>query len=125
MNPRILTSSTPHTLRALSLLSFFPSFIFLLPAGISSGRVNPAICLLPLFFSSLYSAVLLANERSCSACDAAGLTGTPLHTMGDVLFGAPLLVCLVLGWVMMGQWSYNTGAVILGSYGTVGVVFNS
>ncbi|KAJ4349548.1 uncharacterized protein N0V89_008164 [Didymosphaeria variabile] len=74
-------TTLPHSLRALSILSFIPAFGLLLACGIVSESVNPAISILPLFFSSLYSAVLLANEKKCG-CHAAGLTGTPLHMIG-------------------------------------------
>lgn len=123
LNLRILTASPPHSLRALSIVSFAPAFILLLICGIVSNRVNPAISILPLFFSALYSAVLLANEKTCG-CQAAGLTGTPLHMMCDMLCGMPLVVCLILGFVSMGGWDYQAAGIILGTYGTMFVLFN-
>jgi hypothetical protein len=122
---RILTTSVPHALRVLSLASFPPAFIFLLIGGIASGRVNPAIGLLPLFFSSVYSAMSLVYEKKCT-CSAAGLTGTPLHMMLDMLCGIGLLFCLVIGWISMGgRLPYVLGwPIVLSTYGTTFMLFN-
>jgi hypothetical protein len=123
LTTRIITPSLAHSLRALSIVGFAPAFLLLFISGLSSSRVNPAICILPLFFSALYSAFLLANEKTCG-CQAAGLTGTPLHMMCDVLCGVPLLVCLILGWVSMGSSHWDPKAIIIGTYGTLFVIFN-
>ncbi|KAF1966541.1 hypothetical protein BU23DRAFT_560118 [Bimuria novae-zelandiae CBS 107.79] len=123
LNLRILTTSIPHSLRALSIVSFAPAFILLLICGIASSRVNPAIGILPMFFSAAYSSALLANENNCG-CRAAGLTGTPLHMVSDMLCGTGLLVCLILGWVSMGSWGYEGVPLIIGTYGTNFILFN-
>ncbi|KAL7775628.1 hypothetical protein CFE70_009472 [Pyrenophora teres f. teres 0-1] len=94
LNLSIFKKSTNHTLRAISLALFPPAFILLFIQGVSSGDVNPAIGIIPLFFSAAYSALLLANEKRCG-CQASGLTGTPVHLVFDVLLGAALLVCLI------------------------------
>lgn len=121
INLTIFQKSTPHTLRAISLLTFAPAFLILLVAGIGLKQVNPAIGLVPLFFSSFYSAVLLSNEKKCG-CQAGGLTGTPFHFILDFLIGTGLLVCLILSWVFMGY--YREHGVILGTYGTNFLICN-
>jgi hypothetical protein len=95
LNLSIFTKSTFHTLRAISLATFPPAFLILLIQGLASGDVNPAIGILPLFFSSAFSALLLANEKKCG-CQGSGLTGTAIHLVCDVLLGVGLLVCLIL-----------------------------
>lgn len=95
LNLTIFTKSSFHALRAICLAVFPPAFLVLLIQGIVSQDVNPAIGILPLFFSSAFSAVLLANEKKCG-CQGSGLTGTPLHLVCDVLLGVGLLVCLIL-----------------------------
>jgi hypothetical protein len=95
LNLSIFTKSAPHALRAISLAVFPPAFLILLIQGIVSADVNPAIGILPLFFSSGFSALLLANEKKCG-CQASGLTGTPIHLVFDVLLAVALLVCLIL-----------------------------
>ncbi|KAJ4299286.1 hypothetical protein N0V90_004530 [Kalmusia sp. IMI 367209] len=70
LNLRILSTSLAHSLRALSIVSFPPAFILLLISGISAQEVNPAIGILPLFFSSAYSLALLANEKRCGGTHA-------------------------------------------------------
>ncbi|KAI8931745.1 hypothetical protein NX059_011386 [Plenodomus lindquistii] len=118
----IFRKSTPHALRAISLAVFPPAFLILLIQGIVSEDVNPAIGILPLFFSSAYSALLLANEKKCG-CQASGLTGTPIHFICDVVLGLGLLVCLILDWVFMG--GHHCGdAILLGAYGTNFLVCN-
>jgi len=121
INLTIFHKSTSHALRALSLLSFFPAFPILLIAGIALEQVNPAIGLVPLFFSSTYSAVLLSNEKRCG-CQAGGLTGTPFHFILDFLLGTGLLVCLILSWVFIGY--HHERGVVLGVYGTNFMILN-
>lgn len=121
INLTIFHKSTAHTLRALSLLSILPAFPILLIAGIALKQVNPAIGLVPLFFSSLYSAILLSNEKKCG-CHAAGLTGTPFHFILDFLIGTGLLVCLILAWIFIG-YRRDCG-VVLGVYGTNFIILN-
>ncbi|KAF2472604.1 uncharacterized protein BDR25DRAFT_259075 [Lindgomyces ingoldianus] len=116
LNMRIITKSISHTLRAISVVTFPPGFLFLLIQGIASGRVNPAIGILPLFCSSAFSAFLLYNERKCG-CQSSGLTGTPIHFVADFLLGIGLLVCLILAWVFLPH-SYDGGMVMLGTYCT-------
>jgi hypothetical protein len=121
INLTIFHKSPPHALRAVSLLSFIPAFPILLIAGIALEQVNPAIGLVPLFFSSLYSAILLSNEKKCG-CQASGLTGTPFHFILDFLIGTGLLVCLILSWVFIGY--YRDSGVVLGVYGTNFMIVN-
>ncbi|UPX20350.1 uncharacterized protein EKO05_0010584 [Ascochyta rabiei] len=117
LNITIFSKSTPHTLRAISLATFPPAFIILLTQGIISQQANPAIGLVPLFFSSAYAALLLSNEKRCG-CRAGGLTGTPFHFILDFLIGTALLVCLILSWVFMGMGRRRLRGVVLGTYGT-------
>ena len=120
VNITVFQKSTPHALRAISLATFPPAFIILLIAGLQLSHVIPAIGLVPLFFSSAYSALLLANERKCG-CQAGGLTGTPFHFILDFVIGTALLVCLILAWVLMpGGWR---GSGIM-TYGTNFLICN-
>ncbi|KAF2735854.1 hypothetical protein EJ04DRAFT_534003 [Polyplosphaeria fusca] len=122
MNPRIITKSVPHSLRAVSVATFPPGFLLLLIHGIAADRVNPAIGLLPLFVSSAYSGLLLAHEKRCG-CQNSGLSGTPLHLICDMLLGVGLLVCLILAWVNVpGDWSGSL--IMLATYGTNFLITN-
>jgi len=122
LNFTIFTKSTAHTLRALSILTFPPAFLILLIQGILSGRVLPALGILPLFFSSAFAALLLANEKRCG-CQSSGLSGTPIHLVFDVLLGAALLVLLILTWIFLSK-NHNGDLVMLGTYGTNFLIFN-
>lgn len=95
INLTIFTRSINHALRAVSLAISLPAFPILLIHGLLSNNVNPAIGILPLFFSTAYSALLLANEKRCG-CQASGLTGTPVHLAADICLGVGHLVCLIL-----------------------------
>ena len=122
VNITVFQKSTPHALRAISLATFPPAFIILLIAGLQLSHVIPAIGLVPLFFSSAYSALLLANERKCG-CQAGGLTGTPFHFILDFVIGTTLLVCLILAWVLMpGSW--RGSGIMMGTYGTNFLICN-
>ncbi|KAH7381190.1 hypothetical protein DE146DRAFT_728829 [Phaeosphaeria sp. MPI-PUGE-AT-0046c] len=131
LNFTIFMKSFPHALRAVSLATFPPAFLILLIQGIASQQVNPAIGILPLFFSAAFSALLLVNEKRCG-CQASGLTGTPIHLVFDLMLGIGLLVCLILDWVLMpksSSWSRhdrgdNKGLVMLGTYGTNFLIVN-
>jgi len=122
LNFTIFTKSTPHALRAISLATFPPAFLILLIQGICTSRVNPAIGILPLFFSSAFAALLLANEKKCG-CQASGLTGTPIHLVFDLMLGIGLLVCLILSWVFMANFDDGLG-VMWGTYGTNFLICN-
>jgi hypothetical protein len=120
VNITVFQKSTPHALRAISLATFPPAFIILLIAGLQLSHVIPAIGLVPLFFSSAYSALLLANERKCG-CQAGGLTGTPFHFILDFVIGTALLVCLILAWVLMPE---DGSGIMMGTYGTNFLICN-
>jgi hypothetical protein len=122
VNLTVFQKSTPHALRAISLAVFPPAFIILLIAGLQLAFVLPAIGLVPLFFSSAYSALLLANERKCG-CQAGGLTGTPFHFILDFVIGTGLFVCLVLTWVLM-EGGWRGSGVMMGTYGTNFLICN-
>ena len=91
-------------------------------AGLQLHFVLPAIGLVPLFFSSAYSALLLANERRCG-CQAGGLTGTPFHFIVDFVIGVGLLVCVILTWVLM-EGGWNGEGIMMGTYGTTFLIWN-
>ncbi|KAF2193929.1 hypothetical protein K469DRAFT_617671 [Zopfia rhizophila CBS 207.26] len=122
LNIKIFTKSPSHSLRAICLATFPPGFLLLFVQGIASGRVNPAIGILPFFVSSAFSAFLLANEKKCG-CQASGLTGTPVHIVFDLLIGIGLLVCLILTWVFLPR-SGNEGMIMLGTYCTNFLIIN-
>jgi hypothetical protein len=124
LNFTIFTRSTAHALRAICLATFPPAFFILLIQGIASERVNPAIGILPLFFSAAFSALLLANEKRCG-CQASGLTGTPVHLVFDFALGIGLLVCTILAWVNMCNGRYITRSQVMwGTYGTNFLICN-
>lgn len=123
INLTVFSKSTPHALRAISLATFPPAFFILLIAGLMLEQVNPAIGLIPLFFSSAYAGLLLANEKKCG-CQAGGLTGTPFHFILDFVIGTGLLVCLILAWVFMGDRYCHDHGIILGTYGTNFLICN-
>ncbi|KAF2124022.1 hypothetical protein P153DRAFT_303286 [Dothidotthia symphoricarpi CBS 119687] len=124
LNLTIFRKSTFHALRAISLATFPLGFLFLFIQGVACHTANPAIGILPLFFSSAFSALLLANERKCG-CQASGLTGTPIHLVADLILGAWLLVCLILDWVLMGRGRCNKKTeLMLGTYGTNFLICN-
>jgi hypothetical protein len=116
LNLTIFTKSTPHRLRAISLATFPPAFLILLIQGICTERVIPAIGILPLFCSSAFSALLLANEKKCG-CQQSGLTGTPIHLVFDLMLAIGLLICLILSWIFMSNFDDGL-AVLWGTYGT-------
>lgn len=122
INFTVFQKSTPHALRAISLATFPPAFLILLIAGLALEQVNPAIALIPLFFSSAYAALLLSNEKKCG-CQAGGLTGTPFHFILDFLIGTGLLTCLILAWIFMRD-TWRSHGVILGTYGTNFIICN-
>jgi hypothetical protein len=108
LNFTIFTKSIPHALRAISLATFAPAFL---------------VGILPLFFSSAFAALLLANEKKCG-CQASGLTGTPIHLVFDLMLGIGLLVCLILDWVFLPGGGTDRGMVMLGTYGTNFLICN-
>jgi amino acid permease len=123
LNIKIFTKSTAHTLRAISVVTFPPAFFLLLIQGIVSHRVNPAISILPLFFSACFGLLLLANERKCG-CQSSGLNGTPIHLFFDILIGIGLLVCLILTWVCLPEGYVSERNIMFGTYCTNFIAIN-
>jgi hypothetical protein len=101
---------------AISVVTFPPGFLFLLIHGIVSENVHPAIGIVPLCFSAVFSLFLLANEKQCG-CQRSGLSGTPVHLVFDVLLGVGHLTCLILTWIFLGQSRYDE-CVMFGTYCT-------
>lgn len=125
LSTTFLTKSRPHSLRSLPLLTFPPAFLILLLHGVLFARVNPAIGILPLFSSALYSAFLLANEKPCG-CNYSGLSGTAIHLVVDLLLGIANLACLILAWVFLAESNgcYEDNGAVLGAYGTNFLILN-
>ncbi|EUC42530.1 hypothetical protein COCMIDRAFT_39424 [Bipolaris oryzae ATCC 44560] len=123
LNFTFFTLSTYHALRAISVATFPPGFLILFLQGILSRCVNPAIGIIPFFFSAAYSALILANEKICG-CQSSVLTGTLMHLVSDLLLGIALLACLILDWVFIPQGGTDRGLVMLGTYGTTFLICN-
>lgn len=122
LNLTVFKKSKTHTLRAIAVMTFPPAFLLLFIAGVTANRVNPAIGILPLFFSSAFNAFLLANENQCG-CSSSGLTGTPIHLVFDLLLGIGVLVCIILTWIFLPN-AYNGQDVMLGTYCTNFLITN-
>ena len=127
---RIPSRTPAHTLRALCIVTFPFAFVFLLVHGIVSKHVVPAIGLVPMFLSVIYSAFLLYNDKTFGG-DAGVLSGTPLHLLLDLMLACGLLAVLILSWIFVPRgysrnyWDSRQGGwVMFGTYATVWMMVN-
>jgi hypothetical protein len=149
----IMASTTVRSLRVLSVISFIPGFALLIPAGTESGRILPAIGLLPLFFSSAFNAFLVSAGSYRDA--EARSSPIRIHAGGDdggesqlrpgseerdssfeekhpivvflidTIFAGSLVLVLVFSFIGMGWWRWmSPGVVILGTYATLPLLAN-
>ncbi|KAF2650562.1 hypothetical protein K491DRAFT_608527 [Lophiostoma macrostomum CBS 122681] len=110
------TKSGKHTLRVVSALGFPPAFLFLLLHGIFDEQVFPALVLVPMALSSVYSFVLLSGKNKDGSQQFA-MTGTRTHFILEFSLGLGLIAFLIPGWISLASsWRGN---VMLGTYGTV------
>lgn len=127
--PRMSTLSL--TLRKTCIFSFSPSFIILLIHGILTESPFPATGLIPLFFSALYSDIC-RRQASANARRTTGLSKSQSaigHPLVDLIFAAAILPFLIVSWVYdMGdkweRWWSQPSLIVLGTYGSVGLLYN-
>ncbi|KAH0366622.1 hypothetical protein KCU65_g5254, partial [Aureobasidium melanogenum] len=104
-------------LRTTTLISFFPALGLLIPYGIVSNTVFPALGLVPAFFSAILGLLsLMANFR-----------WSQLVLYMDMFLAISILSILLPFWVLGAgrrQWRDSAGVVMLGTYGTVSLLMN-
>jgi hypothetical protein len=104
-------SSLERILRTTTIVTFLLAFAFLLPYGVASHSVLPAIGLVPAFISAILSPLALN-------------TGTRWRWFilcMDVFVGIFVLAILVAYWAVTAgemRWLSN-GCIMLGAYGSV------
>ena len=116
------TKSSAHTLRTIAVLTFIPGFLMLAIQGLKTHQKFPAVGIVPLFFSTAFSALLLAKQKRCG-CQPSGLIGALIFVC-EVILGAGLLVVLIWWWVVV-PWKWvRREMIMLGSYGTNFLIVN-
>jgi hypothetical protein len=104
-------SSLDRVLRTTTIVTFLVGFGFLLPYGIASNSVLPALGLVPAFISAIVSPLALN-------------TGTRWRWFimcMDIFVAVFLLIVLVLYWLLTAgsmRWLSN-GTIMLGTYGSM------
>lgn len=110
-------SPLDRILRTTTLISFFPALGLLIPYGIVSNTVFPALGLVPAFFSAILGLLsLMGNFR-----------WSQLVVYMDMFLAISILSILLPFWVLNAgrrQWWHSAGVVMLGTYGTVPLLMN-
>ncbi|KAG9947002.1 hypothetical protein KCU85_g6131, partial [Aureobasidium melanogenum] len=110
-------SPLDRILRTTTLISFFPALGLLIPYGIVSNTVFPALGLVPAFFSAILGLLsLMGNFR-----------WSQLALYMDMFLAISILSILLPFWVLNAgsrQWWNSAGVVMLGTYGTVPLLMN-
>jgi hypothetical protein len=124
ISAKTAAKSGKHTLRVISALGFPPTFLFLLLHGIFAEQVFPALVLVPMALSSLYSFVLLSSKKK-DGSEQYAMSGSRAQFIVDFLLGFGLIAFLVPGWVCLASgWRMDVGDIMLGTYGTVFPMLN-
>ena len=118
--PSSKVKSGAYHLRLLSVLGFAPTFLFLLLHGIFQHNLFPVLTIVPMSFSSLYSAALLLIKKKGGERRYA-LSGNVLI---ETACGCALIAFLVVDWVSLAAYWNDSGLVMLGTYGTVFPMMN-
>lgn len=102
-------SSLDRTFRTTTLIAFFPALALLIPYGVVSCNVIPALGLIPAFFSAILGLPTSYLQRA------------QLTLYIDVFLAVSHISMLIPFWVLNAGWnSWESGGVImLGTYGTV------
>ncbi|KAK3073669.1 hypothetical protein LTR53_004533 [Teratosphaeriaceae sp. CCFEE 6253] len=111
-----------HSVRLVTLLLWLPAFVFLLPYGINTNNLCPALGLVPMSVSVVIAAVHLAGK----------MPYRPLNILLDLFNACFLLGILIPGWVTLAEgrthgWrSYQTeaGIEMTGTYGIAPMMVN-
>jgi hypothetical protein len=114
-----LSNSTVLVLRRILLVTYPPAFIILAIQGIISGKAFPALLLLPQFFSSFLSALLLYRDKIAAPGSPVAALSASNVDVCDLLLALWTFVFLVPSWMTLDHMRRDAGLVILGSYGTV------
>jgi hypothetical protein len=104
-------SSLDRILRTTTIVTFLLAFAFLLPYGVASHSVLPAIGLVPAFISAILSPLALNTStrwRSFILCM-------------DAFIGIFLIAILVPYWLLTAGSMYwlSNGSIMLGTYGSM------
>ncbi|KJX93152.1 hypothetical protein TI39_contig4382g00002 [Zymoseptoria brevis] len=128
MSPSTSTSPSHPSLRLLTALSLPFSFAFILPFAILDNALI-LIGLIPLCISALLAIVHHHHRRDARSASirfdkkshwsCLGVTSTLVEMLLPVVY----LVCLVPIWMKLGG-SWRSTMVLVGTYGTVGMVAN-
>ena len=125
MMPPSTPSNNPDmgpVLRKTTILVFPPSLILLIIHGIVSGKVVPALGLLPLAGSALLGLFLVYRDVLVGGGSPVRLT-VPQVLIADTLLAATLFVVLVISWIVVSE-DWDGGLVMLGTYCTVPLMMN-
>ncbi|KAK0662158.1 hypothetical protein DIS24_g2149 [Lasiodiplodia hormozganensis] len=128
MPPKDSSPSTANAilLRRITIFIFLPAFPLLLAHGVAGHRPFPALGLLPLAGSAVLGGFVLYRDRVTVSGSAIQQLSTSGVFFADVLLTALYLAILIASWVTLttNSWRYDSSLVILGTYGTVGLLAN-
>ncbi|KAK5121808.1 hypothetical protein LTR85_004683 [Meristemomyces frigidus] len=111
--------STARVFRIITILAFAPTVAFVLPHGIGTHMLCPALGILPMAISACVGLVHVLGKAKFRAVSIAM----------DIFCACFLIGVLIPSWVFIasgGSWWYgvNAGLVMVGTYGTVPMMVN-
>ena len=140
MAPQEGLSPTDSVLRKASIITYPFAFGLSIAHAAVEVKIFPAISLLPMTFSTIFSISLvyidvLRKAHACSSVTAADPFHKPNQNKhraaamfgGDLLFGTGLLICMILTWIFFPEkrgWTCDQRAIMLGTYATVPYMIN-
>ncbi|TDZ47015.1 hypothetical protein CTRI78_v008743 [Colletotrichum trifolii] len=110
--------ATTVVLRKISIAAFAPGLILLLIHGIVASRPFPALGILPLAASALFSLLIIRR-------DFIAALGSPIQALselnmlvGDVSLAVFHFIFVFISWTQLTR-VWDEGQIVLGTYGTV------
>ena len=103
--------------RALTIFLWIPALAFLVPYGVDTGSICPAIGMIPTTLSALIGVVHVTGRARSQ----------PLNIALDLFAACFLLGILIPGWVTLAEssrWYSSVGTIMVGTYGTAAMMLS-
>lgn len=124
-NTQPTTSPLDRTLRAITILTFLPTFCFMLPYAILANRVVEPLGMIPAAFSGVYGLLRLLRDRANKATQNRWRL---VHIFADAFLAVMTLAFLMAIWIDLpysGRWRGGQNRLtMVGTYGTFGLMAN-
>ncbi|GJN69683.1 hypothetical protein PLIIFM63780_000120 [Purpureocillium lilacinum] len=115
-------------LRYLSIATLPVGVALLLAHGVTAGRAVPALGLIPMAGSAVVAIVSLRRQKTLAVWSPVHRIAAQTILLADFILALSYLAVLIPSWITLSRRHWrdptNNSLVILGTYGTVVLLFN-